>query len=196
VCVDDSFVFKSKKSFLILGPYTFWSFLNNNEKLLHYCYYCLKNVWSQNSKKNCRYEEKISFDTYKEELLPDRLFSSDVELSIKNYNMQMRLMTWYAYNLPWRRIRWYNSLHFILSWHSEFLVWVQWQGLNLGELPCWSHVQCLLSQVIKYEEIHLSTNQSSEKNQNSSVLNQNYEENICYFEICFFNITGFLNLFS
>jgi hypothetical protein len=44
-------------------------------------------------KKNCRYEEKISFDTYKEELLPDRLFSSDVELSIKNYNMQMRLMT-------------------------------------------------------------------------------------------------------
>jgi hypothetical protein len=48
----------------------------------------------------------------------------------------------------------------------------------------------------KYEEIYLSTNQSYEKNQNSSVLNQNYEENICYFEICFFIITGFLNLFS
>ena len=48
----------------------------------------------------------------------------------------------------------------------------------------------------KYEEIYLSTKQSYEKNQNSSVLNQNYEENICYFEICFFIITGFLNLFS
>ena len=66
---------------------------------------------------------------------------------------------------------------------------VQWQGLNLGELPCWS--QCPLSQVSMKKNV-LDTVQTFGKLLKPPVLIKNYEESTCYCKICFFIITRFL----